>query len=117
MGRESRMSRLEEQRAFYEQELSALGASYQGLVDKLSFVVSDYTVRTTPIQVRVGGGYELLSNYLNRVFEEQDAIATRYQRLERPPLSPRSPRAFPIQITPSGSPTSRVYYEPLRGQM
>lgn len=115
--RESRIARLEEQRNFYEQQLSQLGESYQALVDKLSFVVSDHSVRTAPLQVRVGGGYEVLSNYLNRVFEEQDAIATRYQRMERPPLSPRSPRAFPIQITPSGSPTSRVYYEPLKGQM
>jgi len=128
--REARMSRLEEQRAFYEQELTALGTSYQGLVDKLSFVVSDYSVRTTPIQVRVGGGYELLSNYLNRVFEEQDAIARRFARLEKIPSSPtRSPHKFPIpepQPVRNNSPAkstnnplggSKVYYEPLQGQL
>lgn len=126
--REARMSRLEEQRSFYEQELSALGASYQGLVDKLSFVVSDYSVRTTPIQVRVGGGYELLSNYLNRVFDEQDAIAKRFARIEKFPESPAaksSPHRF-VQQARQGSPAkssnnplkdSRVYYEPLQGQL
>jgi len=126
--REARMSRLEEQRSFYEQELSALGASYQGLVDKLSFVVSDYSVRTTPIQVRIGGGYELLSNYLNRVFEEQDAIAKRFARVEKFPESPtavRSPHRF-VQQNRQGSPAkssnnplqeSRVFYEPLQGQL
>eukprot|EP00656_Telonema_subtile_P049207 TRINITY_DN605_c0_g1_i1.p1 TRINITY_DN605_c0_g1~~TRINITY_DN605_c0_g1_i1.p1 ORF type:complete len:906 (+),score=358.01 TRINITY_DN605_c0_g1_i1:120-2837(+) len=125
--REARMARLEEQRGFYEQELTALGSSYQALVNKLSFVVSDYSVRTTPIQVRVGGGYELLSNYLNRVFEEQDAVARRYARVEKFPVSPEaatSPHRFP---TPHrGSPAkssnnplkdSRVYYEPLQGQL
>merc|ERR1719506_865898 len=129
--REARMSRLEEQRAFYEQELSALGASYQGLVDKLSFVVSDYSVRTTPIQVRVGGGYELLSNYLNRVVEDQDAVARRFARLDQLPGSPTtgSPHKFPIperQAVRNNSPAkstntplegSKVYYEPLQGQL
>merc|ERR1711924_517495 len=116
--RESRISRLEEQRNFYEQQLSHLGESYQALVDKLSYVVSDSSVRSASFQVRVGGGYEVLSNYLGRVFEEQDAIATKYRQVERPPMSPaRSPRAFPIQVTPSGSPTSRVFYDPQKGRM
>jgi hypothetical protein len=121
--RESRMSRLEEQRAFYEQELTALGASYQGLVDKLSFVVSDYSVRTTPIQVRVGGGYELLSNYLNRVFEDQEAIARRFAQIERLPSSPAgSPHKFPISTrksSPSKSANNaqKIRYEPLQGQL
>jgi len=126
--REARMKRLEEQRSFYEQELSELGASYQGLVDKLSFVVSDYSVRTTPIQVRVGGGYELLSNYLNRVFDEQDAIAKRFARVERFPQSPvASPHQFPSPVrnnnasparsTALGGDSSRIFYEPLEGQL
>jgi len=126
--REARMKRLEEQRSFYEQELSELGASYQGLVDKLSFVVSDYSVRTTPIQVRVGGGYELLSNYLNRVFDEQDAIAKRFARIERFPESPvASPHRFPSPVrnnnasparsTALGGDGSRIFYEPLQGQL
>lgn len=132
--REARMQTLQEQRAFYERELSQLGSSYQGLVDKLSFVVSDYSVRTTPIQVRVGGGYELLSTYLNRVFQEQDAVAARFARLEQLPGSPGgSPHRFPSQqnspAKPSqlGSPAkssnnpigqgNRIYYEPLQGQL
>jgi len=126
--REARMKRLEEQRSFYEQELSELGASYQGLVDKLSFVVSDYSVRTTPIQVRVGGGYELLSNYLNRVFDEQDAIAKRFARVERFPESPvasphkfpspaRNNNASPARSTALGGDGSRIFYEPLQGQL
>jgi Ca2+-binding EF-hand superfamily protein len=126
--REARMKRLEEQRSFYEQELAGLGASYQGLVDKLSFVVSDYSVRTTPIQVRVGGGYELLSNYLNRVFDEQDAIAKRFAQIERFPESPvSSPHKFPsparnnngspARSTALGGDGSRVFYEPLQGQL
>jgi len=113
--RESRLARLEEQRTFYEQQLSQLGESYQALVDKLSFVVSDYSVRTAPLQVRVGGGYELLSNYLNRVFEEQDHISTKYKKAAdvRAPISPYVPQQFPIQITPSNSPKNpnRVFYE------
>lgn len=115
--RESRISRLEEQRNFYEQQLSQLGESYQALVDKLSYVATDHSVRSAPLQVRVGGGYELLSNYLGRVYEEQDAISTRYKQVERPPMSPaKSPRSFPIQVTPSASPTSRVFYEQSRAQ-
>jgi chromosome segregation ATPase len=116
--REARVARLEEQRTFYETQLAELGEEYQAMVDRLSFVASDYNVRTAPLQVRVGGGYEVLSNYLNRAFEEQNHIATQYKRLEKPPMSPAlSPRAFPIQVTPTASPSSRVHYEPLRGQM
>jgi len=121
--REARMKRLEEQRSFYEQELSELGASYQGLVDKLSFVVSDYSVRTTPIQVRVGGGYELLSNYLNRVFDEQDAVAKRFAKIEKFPSSPdASPHRFPSparnnNASPKRGDGSRIFYEPLQGQL
>merc|ERR1719473_1047321 len=101
--REVRLLRLEEQRTFYEQQLSQLGESYQALVDKLSFVVSDYSVRTAPLQVRVGGGYELLSNYLNRVVKEQDLVSLKYKK-PAVPVSPFAPKNFPFQITPSSSP-------------
>jgi len=105
--REARLERLEEQRSFYEQQLSELGSSYQALVDKLSYVATDHSVRTAPVQVRVGGGYEVLSNYLNRVFEEQDHINAKYKKAAaQAPLSPHLPMPFPFQVTPSTSPTS-----------
>ena len=108
------IEQLETQRVFYEEELSNIGHQYQVepascptwspeqgcstqvLLDKLSFVITDYSVRTAPIQVllckpmpmqpgppsllylhdqvRVGGGYELLSTYLNRIFEDQSKL-------------------------------------------
>jgi len=99
--REVRIERLEEQRGFYEQQLAQLGEAYQALVGKLSFVASDQSVRQAPLQVRVGGGYELLSNYLNRTMTEQENIALKYT--EGPPLSPYMPQAFPIPISPGSS--------------
>jgi len=99
--REARMDYLQEQREFYSQSLSELGESYQALVDKLSFAVSDYTVRTAPIQVRIGGGYELLSNYLNRVFEQHDLVTKKHAKLAAPPMSPRRPqKSFPMPVSP-----------------
>lgn len=78
--REKRLEQLETQRVFYEEELSNIGHQYQTLLDKLSFVITDYSVRTAPIQVRVGGGYELLSTYLNRIFDEQTKLKSQYDR-------------------------------------
>ena len=99
--REARMLYLQEQREFYAQSLSELGESYQALVNKLSFAVSDYTVRTAPIQVKIGGGYELLSNYLNRVFEQHDEVARKHAKLQAPPMSPKRPQKdFPIPLSP-----------------
>merc|ERR1711998_34902 len=99
--REARMLYLEEQREFYSQALSELGESYQQLVDKLSFAVSDYTVRTAPIQVRIGGGYELLSNYLNRVFDQHELVAKKHAKLAPPPASPkREKKEFPMPVSP-----------------
>ena len=97
------------------------------LLDKLSFVVSDYSVRTAPIQVaqhvtnlllfrlqfapitftalrwteiligttvysaeplgwmdgqvKVDNGYELLSTYLNRIFEDQERLKQQYDKV------------------------------------
>jgi len=106
--REVRLQRLEEQRSFYEQQLSQLGEAYQALVDKLSFVVSDHSVRTAPLQVKVGGGYELLSSYLDRMFSEQNNVAFKYNSLDRPPLSPYIPQQFPIPVSPASSPNGRT---------
>ncbi len=60
--------------------------------------------------MRVGGGYELLSSYLNRVFTEQDNVALQYHRqnAKRMPISPYVPRQFPMQVTPTKP--SRVFY-------
>jgi Ca2+-binding EF-hand superfamily protein len=97
--REVRLQRLEEQRMFYEQQLSELGESYQAMVDKVGYVSGDPAVRSAALQVRVGGGYELLSNYLNRVFSEQDAVATQYTG--RPDISPpQAAQKFPLDVTP-----------------
>jgi chromosome segregation ATPase len=104
--REARLQRLEEQRLFYEHQLSQMGESYQALVDKLSFVSNDHSVRNAPLQVRVGGGYEVLSNYLNRVFMEQENISMKYKNADRAPLSPYVPQPFPIDVTPGLSPTA-----------
>lgn len=109
--REARLERLEEQRTFYEEQLSQVGEAYQALVDKLSFVTKEKSVRNAPLQVRVGGGYELLSNYLNRVFTEQDNIALQYHRqnASRMAISPHKPRKFPIQVTPPRASRAALY--------
>jgi chromosome segregation ATPase len=119
--RESRVSRLEQQRNFYEEQLSQLAEAYQGLVDKVSYVASDYSVKQAPtqvhllslecyalsatcLQVRVGGDSELLSSYLNRVQADQAGFASRQRVMlnSQPYMSPaRSPRSFPLPVTPS----------------
>jgi len=104
--REVRLQRLEEQRTFYESQLSQLGEAYQAMVGKLSYVVSDQNVRTAPLQVRVGGGYELLSNYMDRVFTEQDDMM-KYKPMEKP-LSPYVPAAFPMAVSPRSASRSQA---------
>lgn len=106
--REARLQRLEEQRGFYEQQLSQLGEAYQAMVDKLSFVVQDHGVRSAPLQMRVGGGYELLSNYLDKVFTEQDDIALKY-KASGSPMSPYVPQQFPMSVTPTKPVATGVY--------
>jgi len=126
--REKRIEQLETQRVFYEEELSSIGHQYQSLLDKLSYVVTDYSVRTAPIQVRVGGGYELLSTYLNRIFEDQSKLKDQYDKtvphppavLNKPAYTPEK-RPSPAPASPAkGSPSKEAkdapWYEPLRKQ-
>lgn len=91
--REARVSRLEEQRNFYEEQLSQLAEAYQVLVDKVSHVAGDYGMQQAPTQVRVGGGYEVLSNYLGQVFDEKDEVSLKYSRFgnSQAALSPARP--------------------------
>ena len=96
--REKRIEQLETQRIFYEEELSSIGHQYQALLDKLSFVITDYSVRTAPIQVRVGGGYELLSTYLNRIFEDQNKLKDQYDRTV--PHSPAVTKKYSPEVRP-----------------
>merc|ERR1712046_4593 len=103
--RESRIARLEEQRNFYEQQMAQLSESYQGLVDRLGFVASDYGVQAAPVSLRVGAESELLSQYLGRVFEEQASVQSKYKQVPGPMSPVRSPYAFPMRVTPRGSPT------------
>lgn len=143
--REKRIEQLETQRIFYEEELSSIGHQYQTLLDKLSFVITDYSVRTAPIQVRVGGGYELLSTYLNRIFEDQAKLKDQYDRTiphspaimnkyspekavnkltadNRSPMvksqaAPVSPnKSSPSKATETREPVAAPWYEPLRTQ-
>jgi len=107
--RESRLQRVEGQRDFYEQQLGQLGEAYQGLVDKLQFVVADQSVRTAPLQVRVGGSYEVLGNYLGKVFNDESGKPKKYSAAQQAaPLSPYKHQAFPISVTPATSPRART---------
>jgi len=104
--RESRIGRLEEQRNFYEEQLSQLAEAYQILVDRVSHVSADYGVKEAPVQVRVGGGYEMLSSYLGKTMDAQQEAASNYQRFaaSKPMMSPaRSPRAFPMRVSPAAA--------------
>jgi len=139
--REKRIEQLETQRVMYEEELSSIGHQYQTLLDKLSFVITDYSVRTAPIQVRVGGGYELLSTYLNRIFEDQGKLKDQYDRTvphspavvnkyspERgvnQKLSPKKAESPQVPVSPSKNSPAKIvereaapapWYEPLRKQ-
>eukprot|EP00658_Telonema_sp_P-2_P071203 TRINITY_DN60506_c0_g1_i3.p1 TRINITY_DN60506_c0_g1~~TRINITY_DN60506_c0_g1_i3.p1 ORF type:complete len:433 (+),score=123.43 TRINITY_DN60506_c0_g1_i3:240-1538(+) len=98
--REKRLEQLESQRVFYEESLARIGDEYQGLLDKLSFVVTDYSVRTAPIQVRVGGGYELLSTFLNRIFEDQEKLKQQYDKVV--------PHAPHLHLPRASSPTKKT---------
>jgi len=131
--REKRLEKLESQRVFYEESLSRIGEKYQVLLDKLSFVVSDYSVRTAPIQVKVDNGYELLSTYLNRIFEDQERLKQQYDKVVPRASNPKSQtsdkglRAASPLKKPTKSPSKRASqqerfkspvkpYEPLRTQ-
>ena len=58
-----------------------LAAQYGDLVEKLSFVVMDYTVRTSATMVQGKDGMEPLSTYLNRVYDEQEMTNAKFARI------------------------------------
>merc|ERR1711865_1241481 len=63
-------------------ELSQLSEQYAKMVDDLSFCVLDYQVKTSSTQVvNQNGQYELLSTYLNRIYDNQETTNNKYQRL------------------------------------
>lgn len=77
-----KLSKAEEARDHYKSELNKLAGQYGDLVEKLSFVVMDYQVRTSTTQVKTKeGGTELLSTYLNKVYDEQEAANAKYAQL------------------------------------
>jgi len=117
-----KLSKAEEARDHFKAELGKLGSQYADLVEKLSFVTMDYQVRTANTLVKnVDGSSELLSSYLNRIYDEQESINSKYSKigafqrsrvelaspvdspLKTKPLSPRSPRS-PRAVSPRLSP-------------
>jgi len=76
-----KLTKAEEARDHYKSELHKLAAQYSDLVEKLSFVVMDYTVRTSATMVQGRDGMELLSTYLNRIYDEQETTNAKYARL------------------------------------
>jgi chromosome segregation ATPase len=76
-----KLSKAEEARDHYKAELHKLAAQYGDLVEKLSFVVMDYTVRTSATMVQGKDGMEPLSTYLNRVYDEQEMTNAKFARI------------------------------------
>jgi len=77
-----RLFKAEEARDHYKAELQKLAAQYGDLVEKLSFVTMDYQVRTSSTMVQTAEGkHELLSTYLNKVYDEQETTNSRYATL------------------------------------
>jgi len=76
-----KLTKTEEAEGHYKNELHKLAAQYGDLVEKLSFVVMDYTVRTSATMVQGKDGMELLSTYLNRIYDEQETTNAKYARL------------------------------------
>merc|ERR1711907_340475 len=77
-----KLRKAEEARDHYKAELNKLAQQYGDLVEKLSFVVMDYQVRTSATQVRgADGKHELLSSYLNRIYDEQEMANSKYAKI------------------------------------
>jgi len=76
-----KLQKAEEARDHYKVELHKLSTQYGELVEKLSFVTSDYTVRTSSTMVQGRNGLELLSTYLNRIYDEQETTNSKYARI------------------------------------
>merc|ERR1711865_908686 len=75
------LQKAEEARDHYKSELTKLADQYGDLVEKLSLVSMDYTVRTSATMVDAPDGKQLLSTYLNRIYDEQEATNPKYARL------------------------------------
>merc|ERR1712072_858727 len=77
-----KLGKAEEARDHYKAELQKLAAQYGDLVEKLSFVTMDYQVRTSATMVQTSEGkYELLSTYLNQIYDHQETANAKYAQL------------------------------------
>eukprot|EP00656_Telonema_subtile_P048638 TRINITY_DN5848_c0_g1_i2.p1 TRINITY_DN5848_c0_g1~~TRINITY_DN5848_c0_g1_i2.p1 ORF type:complete len:256 (+),score=72.30 TRINITY_DN5848_c0_g1_i2:381-1148(+) len=76
------LKKSEEDRDHFKAELHQLSEQYKQLVDDLSFCVMDYQVKTSSTQVlNKQGQYELLSTYLNRIYDQQETSNEKYKKL------------------------------------
>merc|ERR1711998_231975 len=76
------LSKAEEDRDHLKAELHQLAEQYGKIVDDLSFCVMDYQVKTSSTQVlNREGKHELLSTYLNKIFDQQDNTNDKYKKL------------------------------------
>jgi len=76
------LGKAEQDRDHFKAELHQLSEQYAQLVDDLSFCVTDYQVKTSSTQVmNKQGQYELLSTYLNRVYDQQETTNDKYKKL------------------------------------
>merc|ERR1712188_284015 len=76
------LSKAEEDRDHFKAELHQLAEQYAKLVDDLSFAVMDYQVKTSSTQVMTSEGkHELLSTYLNRIYDAQETTNDKYKKI------------------------------------
>jgi chromosome segregation ATPase len=77
-----KLTKAEEARDHFKAELGKLAQNYGDLVEKLGLVTMDYAVRTSATMVQgKDGGAELLSTYLNRIYDEQEMTNAKYARV------------------------------------
>merc|ERR1711924_507688 len=77
-----KLGKAEEARDHYKAELQKLATQYGDLVEKLSFVTMDYQVRASATMVQTSEGkYELLSTYLNQIYDQQETANAKYAQL------------------------------------
>lgn len=104
---ESKVSTLktaEQDRDRFKAELQQLSEQYKKLVDDLSFCVMDYQVKTSSTQVlNQEGKYELLSTYLNRIYDQQESTNDKYKKVGEinKSTSPYVPATVPERLVPS----------------
>jgi chromosome segregation ATPase len=81
-GKTHNLKKAEEERDHFKAELHQLAEQYAKMVDDLSFCVMDRTVKTSSTQVvNKDGQYELLSTYLNRIYDNQETTNDKYKRI------------------------------------